>query len=143
MCIRDSLFPLGLLGAEQPAPLVPQPVPLEPQPAPLEPQPAPLTPQPVLLTPQTAPQTSKSDRFDSMEGSRDYLSGKITNFASYVDRFFGGDRHYQESNQTVIQLDLSKLNGHGSDHQFDFAARVNLRLPCLLYTSDAADDLTR
>ncbi len=130
------LFPLGLLGAEQPAPLVPQPaplvpqpVPLEPQPAPLEPQPAPLTPQPVLLTPQTAPQTSKSDRFDSMEGSRDYLSGKITNFASYVDRFFGGDRHYQESNQTVVQLDLSKLNGHGSDHQFDFAARVNLRLP--------------
>lgn len=102
------LFPVELLGAEQPAPP---------------------TPQPVLLTPQTAPQTSKSDKFDSMEASRDYLSGKITSFASYIDRFFGGDRHFQESNGTVVQLDLSKLNGYGSDHKIDFAARVNLRLP--------------
>ena len=109
------LFPVELLGAEQPALLVPQS--------------APLITQPVLLTPETAAQTSKSDKFDSMESSRDYLSGKITGFASYIDRFFGGDRHYQESNGTVVQLDLSKLNGHGSDHKFDFAGRVNLRLP--------------
>ena len=109
------LLPLELLGAEQAAPLAPQPALQEPL--------------PVLLTPQTAPQTSKSDRFDSMEASRDYLSGKITSFASYIDRFFGGDRHYQESNDTVFQLDLAKLNGYGSDHKFDLEARLNLRLP--------------
>jgi len=57
------------------------------------------------------------------------MSGKITSFASYIDRFFGGDRHFQESNGTVMQLDLSKLNGYGSDHKVDLAARVNLRLP--------------
>jgi hypothetical protein len=116
------LFPLELLGTEQP-------VPQEALPAALAPQPVPQTLQPVLLTPQTAPQTSKSDSFDSMEAPRDYLSGKITNFASYIDRFFGGDRHYQESNGTVIQMELTKLNGYGSDHKFDFAARANLRLP--------------
>jgi hypothetical protein len=112
-------FPLTMHGEEQTVPPTPETAPLAPEPA----------PQPVLLTPQTAPQTSKSDRFDSMETSRDYLSGKITSFASYIDRFFGGDNHYQESNQTVVQLDLSKLNGYGSDHKFDFAARANLRLP--------------
>ena len=93
-------------------------------------QPVPQEPQPVLLTPETAPQTSKSDNFDSMEASRDYLSGKITSFASYIDRFFGGDRHYQESNDScTFRLDLTKLAGYGSDHKFDLAARVNLRLP--------------
>ncbi len=64
-----------------------------------------------------------------MDAPRDYLSARITRFASYLDRFFGGDRHYQESNESVVQLDLTKLNGYGSDHKIDFAARANLRLP--------------
>jgi len=108
-------FPLDLFGDEQAASQVPQ---TDTQ-----------KPQPVLLTPQTAPQTPKSDSFDSIESSRDYLSGKITSFASYLDRFFGGDRHYQESNESVVQLDLTKVNGYGSDHKIDFSARANLRLP--------------
>jgi hypothetical protein len=100
-----------------------------PQTETLEPQPAPETPPPVLLTPETAPQTATSDIYDSWDVSRDYLSGKITSFASYIDRFFGGDRHFQESNDSVLQIDLSKLNGYGSDHKIDLAARMNLRLP--------------
>jgi len=115
-------FPPDLFGDELAASQVPQTGTLETQPAPQK-------PQPVLLTPETAPKTATSDKFDSMEPSRDYLSGKVTSFASYIDRFFGGDRHFQESNDTVMQLDLSKLNGYGSDHKIDLAARVNLRLP--------------
>jgi len=136
-------FPLDLFGEElpasqvpqtdaqapQPVPEAPQPVPEAPQPVPEAPQPVPETPQPVLLTPQTAPQTPTSDRFDSWEASRDYLSGKITSFASYIDRFFGGDRHYQESNETVIQLDLTRVAGYGGDSKIEFAARLNLKLP--------------
>ena len=95
------LFPLKLFGEEQ---AVPQ-------------------------TEQSAPQTQPSDRFDSMEASRDYLSGKITSFASNIDRFFGGDRHYQESNQSVFQLDLTRVAGYGGNRKFDLAARLNLRLP--------------
>lgn len=132
------LFPLELLGAEaeqpapqapQPAPQTPQPDPPAPQPAPLAPQPAPLAPQPVPLAPQPVPLAEKSDSSGSMETSRDYLSGRITSFASYLDRFFGGDRHYQESNDSVIQLNLTRVNGYGGDNKYDLAARLNLRLP--------------
>jgi len=79
--------------------------------------------------PYVVPQTQKSDSYDSVEGHRNYLSGKITRFASDIDRFFGGDRHYQESNQSVIQLNLSGGAGYGNDRNYDLGARINLRLP--------------
>lgn len=123
------LYPVAMLGAEESILPVAQSAPVATQPVSLEAQSAPVATQPVLFTPQTVPKTSTSDSFDSLEPSRDYLSGKITGFASYIDRYFGGDRHFQESNDTVVQLDLSKLNGYGSDHKIDFAGRVNLRLP--------------
>jgi len=94
-------FPLKLLGEEQAAPQAEQPV----------------------------PRTEQSDRFDSMEAPRDYLSGKIVSLANYLDRFFGGNRHYQESNESVVQLDLTRVAGYGGDRKFNLAARANLRLP--------------
>ena len=36
------------------------------------------------------PPTEVADGFDTMQAPRDYLSGKVTSFASYIDRFFGG-----------------------------------------------------
>lgn len=95
------LFPLRLLGAEQSDP----------------------------PAPYVVPQTEKSDRYDSMETSRNYLSEKITSFASDIDRFFGGDRHYQESNPSVIQLSAARGDGYGTNRNFDLAAKINLRLP--------------
>ncbi len=95
------LIPLRLLGAEQSDP----------------------------PAPYVVPQTEKSDRYDSMEAPRNYLSEKITNFASNIDRFFGGDRHYQESNPSVIQLSAARGDGYGSNRKFDLAAKINLRLP--------------
>jgi len=122
-------FPLDLFGEELPASQVPQTDVQGPQPFPETTEPALQEPQPELLTPQTAPQTATSDSFDSWESSRDYLSGKITSFASYLDRFFGGDRHYQDSNETLVQLDFTKLYGYGGDHKLDLAVRASLRLP--------------
>jgi hypothetical protein len=119
------LVPSESLGEELPASQVPQTAPLTPQP----PQPDLPVPQPDLPVPQPAPQTPTSDRFDSMESSRDYLSAKITSFASQIDRFFGGDRHYQESNESVVQVDLTRVAGYGGDRKFDLEARLNLRLP--------------
>src|SRR3989338_6724867 len=95
------LFPLQLLGAEQSDP----------------------------PAPYVVPQTEKSDRYDSMEAPRNYLSEKITNFASNIDRFFGGDRHYQESNPSVIQMSVARGDGYGTNRNFDLAAKINLRLP--------------
>lgn len=78
---------------------------------------------------QPAPQTQQSDVLDSIDAPRDYLSAQIASFANYIDRFFGGDRHYQESNQSVVQLDLTRATGYGADRKYDLSARVNLRLP--------------
>ncbi|MDD2686760.1 MAG: hypothetical protein PHY62_11410 [Gallionella sp.] len=75
------------------------------------------------------PQTEKSDSFDAMESPRNYLSGKITQLASDIDRFFGGDRHYQESNPSVIQVSMTRADGYGGGRNFDLAAKLNLRLP--------------
>jgi hypothetical protein len=88
-----------------------------------------LFPLKLLGAEQSAPQIQQSDRFDSMEAPRDYLSGKVVSFANYIDRFFGGDRHYQESNQSVLQMDLTRVAGFNGVRKFDLAARLNLRLP--------------
>ncbi len=85
--------------------------------------------QAIPQTEQTIPQTPEIVSFDSIEAPRNYLSGKITSFANNIDRFFGGDRHYQESNQTVLQLNLSRVAGFDGDRKFDLAARLNFRLP--------------
>lgn len=75
------------------------------------------------------PQTPRSDAFDFLEGTRDYLSGKFTRFASSIDSYFGGNPHYQESNPSVLQMTLSRPMGYGGADSFDLAARVDLRLP--------------
>ena len=78
---------------------------------------------------QPAPQTQQFDGLDTIDAPRNYLSGQIASFANDIDNFFGGDRHYQESNQSVVQLDLSRVTGYGGDRKFNLAARINLRLP--------------
>ena len=116
------LFPLTLLGAEQTVPQTPRPLPQAessvPQASPSDSQAA-----------SSVPQTAIVDRFGVIEAPRNYLSEKITGFASYIDRFFGGDRHYQESNQSVVRLNLSRAIGYGGDRKYDLAARLNLKLP--------------
>lgn len=95
------LFPLRVLGAAQP---VPQPEP-------------------------TAQPAEQSDSFDSLDAPRTYMTEKIISFANYMDRFFGGNRHYQESNQSVFRLDLTRIVGYGDNHKFDLSGSINLRLP--------------
>ena len=53
--------------------------------------------------------TPESDRLDVIDVPRNYLSSQIAAFADEIDRFFGGDRHYQESNQSVGARFLSIL----------------------------------
>jgi hypothetical protein len=109
------LFPLQLFGADQAAPLTQQKIPEAQQSIPYSQEPL--------------PQVQPPDRFDSMDAPRNYLSDKIANYASSIDRYFGGDRHYQDSNQSAIQLSLAKMAGYGGDPKFAFAANVNIALP--------------
>lgn len=89
------------------------------------------TTQPVPATlPEPAAQSGLSAGFmESLDTQRDYLSGKIIGFATDMDRFFGNDRNYQESNKSVVQLDLARATGYGGDHKLDLSVRANLNLP--------------
>jgi hypothetical protein len=116
------LVPLHLLAAEQQA--IPQ------SGVPQTQSGVPQTQSIIEPPPQSGiPQTQVMDSFDSMQAPRDYLSGKVTSFASYIDRFFGGDRHYQESNPSVFQMNLNRATGYGGGRKFELDARLNLRLP--------------
>lgn len=66
---------------------------------------------------------------DVMDAPRDYLSEQFTGFVSRVDRFFGDDRHFQESNQSVLQLDLTQVTGYNGDGLYVLSGRAKLDLP--------------
>lgn len=116
------LFPLKLLGVDQPVPETAQPASQPEQTVPQAEQPA-SRPEPPV------PPEEQADSFGSLDAPRNYMSEKIISFASYMDRFFGGNRHYQESNQSVLRLDLTRIVGYGDNHKFEFSGKLNLRLP--------------
>jgi len=66
---------------------------------------------------------------DVMDSPRDYLSEKFTGFVGRLDRFFGDDRHYQESNKSVLQLDLTRVTGYNGDGLYVLSGRAKLDLP--------------
>ena len=151
------LFPLQLLGVEQTAAQAESSVPQAEQISPQAESSIPTTeqiipqvessiptteqiipqvessvPQAEQISPQaesSIPETEQADYFGYMQAPRVYLSARITRLASSIDRFFGGDRHYQESNQSVLQLNLTRVTGYGGDGNFKFGARLNLKLP--------------
>jgi len=115
-------LPLQLFGADQAAPMTQQVIPEAQQVAPDAQHSVPYIQEPL-------PQVQPPDSYDSMDAPRNYLSDKIAKLASSIDRFFGGDRHYQESNQSVIQMSLARVAGYGGDPKFNLAAKVNISLP--------------
>jgi hypothetical protein len=76
--------------------------------------------------PLPAPPADKSNFFDA---PRDYLSGEFVDFVTRIDRFFGDDRHYQEVNDSVVQLDFIRVFGYGSENKIVWAGRAKVRLP--------------
>jgi hypothetical protein len=91
-----------------------------------------LFPLNLLGAEQTNEDMQQPAPFDSLayiDAPRDYLSGKIVSYASDIDRFFGDDRNYQETNNSVVQLALSKASGYGGSGKYVFAARANINLP--------------
>lgn len=76
-----------------------------------------------------APPSLTENVMNSLDAPRDYLSGKLVGFVSGVDQFFGDDRHYQETNDSVFQLDINRVMGYGGEHKFVLAGRANVHLP--------------
>lgn len=78
---------------------------------------------------QPAEQPQQSGFFDSADAPRDYLSEKFVTFVTDVDRFFGDERNYQESNKSVFQLDLTRVSEPGVNSGFVLSAKAKLHLP--------------
>ena len=73
--------------------------------------------------------TITSEVIHEMDKQRDYVSEKFVSFVSGVDRFFGDDRHYQEANDSVLQIDVTRVMGYGGVHQFVWSGRAKVHLP--------------
>ena len=78
---------------------------------------------------QPIQQTQPPDVFNSIDAERDNISGKLISFASDIDRFFGDERHYQESNQSVFQIDVARVIGYGGNSNALISGRAKLNLP--------------
>ena len=60
---------------------------------------------------------------------RDYVAGRFAEFASSMDKFFGDERNFQESNQSVLQIDLTKVAGYGGSRNAVLSGRAKWHLP--------------
>lgn len=150
MLVATLFFPLRLLGADQAVPQAEQPASQPAQTVPQAEQPASQPAQTVLQAEQPAsqpgqaipqaqqaapqpesavPPAEQPDGFGYLDAPRKYVTEKIINFANYMDRFFAGNRHYQESNQSVLRLELTRIVGYGDNQKFDLTGKLNLRLP--------------
>lgn len=63
------------------------------------------------------------------DAPRDYVSEKIVNITKRLDHFFGDERHFQEGNKSVIQLDFTETFGQGGNRTFNFEGKAKLDLP--------------
>jgi len=51
------------------------------------------------------PPTLVQSGMQTADSTREYVSQRFVGFVGYVDRFFGNERNFQETNQSVLQLD--------------------------------------
>jgi len=69
------------------------------------------------------------DPFSYVDEERDYLSSKFVTLTRNLDSFFADDRNYQESNNSLVQLDLVRVAGYGGERKFVLSGRAKLDLP--------------
>ena len=73
--------------------------------------------------------TLTTEVMHELDKQRDYVAGEFVDFVTDIDRFFGDDRHYQEANDSVLQIDVTRVMGYGGAHQFVWAGRAKVHLP--------------
>ena len=66
---------------------------------------------------------------NKIDGTRDFLSEKIIRYSKNIDEFFGDERHFQEHNNSVIQLNLRETLGQGGSRIFGFQGNAKIDLP--------------
>ncbi|GAB5604131.1 hypothetical protein [Sideroxyarcus sp. TK5] len=63
------------------------------------------------------------------DATREYVSEQFVRLITGLDRFFGDERDFQESNRSVLQLDLDERLLAGGQRETTLSGRVKLHLP--------------
>jgi len=63
------------------------------------------------------------------DATREYVSRHFMGLATALDRFFGDERNFQESNRSVFQLDIDELMQAGGQRESSLSGRIKLHLP--------------
>ncbi len=61
--------------------------------------------------------------------SQEYVSQQFVRLVTGLDRFFGDERDFQESNRSVFQLDLNEQMMAGGQRSTSLSGRIKLHLP--------------
>lgn len=79
--------------------------------------------------PPPPPETPVEAVLQVADAPRDYLSDKFVSFVNHVDQFFGDERNFQESNDSVLQLDFTRVYGYGGEDKVVLSGRAKIHLP--------------
>lgn len=108
-----------------------------------------LFPWGVIAEPITGAATKPSgNALAVMDDTRNYVSQGFVDMVNGLDKFFGSERNFQESNDSVLQLDLTHVTGYGGTRQLQLVGRAKVHLPNterrlhLLIESDPEKNLT-
>lgn len=66
---------------------------------------------------------------EQADATREFVSEQFVRLVSGLDRFFGDERNYQESNRSVFQLDLNEQLLAGGQRETTLSGRIKLHLP--------------
>ncbi|MCC6207537.1 MAG: hypothetical protein IT488_05250 [Gammaproteobacteria bacterium] len=67
--------------------------------------------------------------FDVLNPAHDFWSDMVADYSGRLDRFFGDDRNFEETNKSMVQLDFTQLIDEGGEHRTTFSGRAKLALP--------------
>lgn len=98
--------------------------------------------------PPNAAEKIEDQALGVLDESRAYVSRGFVDMVKDIDRFFGSERNFQESNDSVLQLNVTRVTGYGGNRQVVLSGRANVHLPNtekrlhLLIESDPDKNLT-
>ncbi len=77
----------------------------------------------------TGIEVEADEQLDFLDPTRNYVAAGFVDMVRGIDRFFGDERNFQESNDSVLQLDLTRTTGYGSNGKLTLDGRANVHLP--------------
>ena len=91
-------------------------------------EPVPVAP-PVTPVSTEPPEQDLYGLFEPLDAPRNFVARGLVGAVSDIDRFFGDARNYQESNNSVFQLDVHRVAGFAGESKFTLTGRAKVDLP--------------